>query len=138
MLGIDGPCRVYLMDLWLENQNNPGEVLTLSGEGTVLTLNVPNVNPNCKVMIRHWLNGTDEYEDLIPEEIGNGYIKIRFTSLSPIAICVQEAPASAAPTTGNTRLSPKTGGDTIIFLAEGIAVFALLGFVVSRRRYGKK
>lgn len=138
MLGIDGPCRVYLMDLWLENQKNPGEVLTLGGEGAVLTLNVPNVNPNCKVMIRHWLNGTDEYEDLVPEEIGNGYIKIRFTSLSPIAICVQEVPASAAPAAGNTRLSPKTGEDTMILLAEGMAVLALIGLAVSRRKYDKK
>ncbi|MBR5509888.1 MAG: hypothetical protein IKV59_07530 [Lachnospiraceae bacterium] len=145
LFGTDKPCSVYLMDLWLFDQNTKEHVLLKkeSGQTARITLNVPNVNPNCRVVVRHWLNGTDEYEDIIPVEIGNGYIVTDFTSLSPIAIIVEQveatpgaAPATTAAATSG-KVSPKTAEGSMIYVVELLAAVSLLGLVVYRRRMGK-
>ena len=145
LFGTDKPCSVYLMDLWLFDQNTKAHVLLEKGSGQTarITLNVPDVNPNCRVVVRHWLNGTDEYEDIIPAEIGNGYIVVDFTSLSPIAIIVEQveatpgaAPATAAAATSG-KVSPKTAEGSMIYVVEILAAVSLLGFVVYRRRMSR-
>ncbi len=143
LFGTDKPCSVYLMDLWLFEQNTKSHVLLEKGSGHTarITLNVPNVNPNCRVVVRHWINGTDEYEDIIPSEIGNGYIVVDFDSLSPIAIIVEQveptpgaAPATTAAATASGKVSPKTAEGSMIYVVEILAAVSLLGFVVYRRR----
>lgn len=136
LFGTDRPCSVYLMDLWLFDPATGGNV-PLGSEGAEITLNVPNVNPNCRVVVRHWLNGTDEYEDIIPKEIGNGYIVVKFNTLSPIAIIVEQVeatPGTPATTTASGQVSPKTAEGSMIYVVELLAAVSLLGFVVYRRR----
>ena len=104
VLGTTEPCSVYTAELWLLDQATKNIVLPQAG-GSDVTVNIPGVTKNSNVRVRIWLNGTDEYRDLVPSETGNGYIRVKMTDMGPVAICVDgngaaaQTPAPAAAVT---------------------------------------
>lgn len=138
LLGTADPVSVYLADFWLVDRAT-GAVVTPDTDGAVATINIPGVTASSKVMIRQWPYGTDEYVDFAPVEIGNGYIKVKFTTMSQAAICVAGADAAVTADTATTavtteKVSPKTSDSVLIYAAEAIALVSILGFVVCRKK----
>lgn len=136
LLGTTDPVNVYLADFWLADRAT-GAVVTPGADGAIATINIPGVTASSRVMIRQWPYGTDEYVDFAPVEVGNGYIKVKFTTMSQAAICVAGADAAAtADTTAAAagKVSPKTSDSVLIYAAEAIALVSILGFVVCRKK----
>lgn len=138
LLGTTDPVSVYLADFWLADRAT-GAVVTPGADGAIATINIPGVTASSKVMIRQWPYGTDEYVDFAPVEVGNGYIKVKFTAMSQAAICVAGADAAVTADTAATavtteKVSPKTSDSVLIYAAEAIALVSILGFVVCRRK----
>lgn len=130
MLGTSYACGIYSFDLAIVNaQEDYGPVTLLDGSVPV-TFIVPGVTPESKVALRHWINGSNTYEDL-PVEVGNGTVKATFTSFSPVVIVVEQ-PGVTAPADGVK--SPKTGENSVVYMAEMIALLSLAGLVFSRKR----
>lgn len=97
LLGTGDACNVYMADLWLLDQASKNIVLPDAG-GALVTLRIPGVTKGSNVKVRQWLNGTDEYVDLLPEKIGEGYVCIRFSAMGQVAVCTSG--------TGNTAAEP--------------------------------
>ena len=136
LLGTTDPVSVYLADFWLADRAT-GAVVTPGADGAIATINIPGVTASSRVMIRQWPYGTDEYVDFAPVEVGNGYIKVKFTTMSQAAICVAGADAAAtADTTAAAagKVTPKTSDSVLIYAAEAIALVSILGFVVCRKK----
>ncbi|MCI8598307.1 MAG: hypothetical protein HFJ10_07695 [Lachnospiraceae bacterium] len=154
VLGLDRKVAVYCMDVSLVLAET-GEPVKLNG-GITLDFAVPNVTPNTIVKVRHWKdNGS--VEDITPSSIGEGRISVTFTSLSPIAIIVDtetdsdpnndneesngsssssSTPASSSGTPAATRsgVSPKTAETSMIYGVGGIAVLAVIGLAVCKKK----
>lgn len=137
LLGTTEPVSVYLADFWLVDRAT-GAVVTPGADGAVVTINIPGVTASSKVMIRQWPYGTDEYVDFAPVEVGNGYIKVKFTTMSQAAICVAGADAAVTADTAaavtTEKMSPKTSDSMLIYAAEAIALVSILGFVICRKK----
>lgn len=138
LLGTTDPISVYLADFWLVDRAT-GAVVTPGADGAIATINIPGVTASSKVMIRQWPYGTDEYIDFAPVEIGNGYIKVKFTTMSQAAICVAGADAAVTADTATAaatteKVSPKTSDSVLIYAAEAIALVSILGFVICRKK----
>lgn len=130
LLGTTFACSIYSFDLSLVNAQEDYSAVTLLDGSVPVTFFVPGVTPESKVALRHWINGSNTYEDL-PVEVGNGTVKAEFTSFSPVVIVVEQ-PEVAAPT--DTITSPKTGETPIIYIVEIIALLSLFGFVSCRKK----
>jgi hypothetical protein len=131
LLGTTNSASVYLADLWLTDTAT-GAVIT---DGATITLNVPGVTAGSHVVVRHWLNGTDEFEDLVPTQVGNGYIVFRPSSMGQVAVCVDSAATgTAAAATTASGTSPKTAESSMIYVVEAMALVFLLGFAAFRKR----
>lgn len=140
LLGTTGACNVYTADLWLLDQATKNIVLP-GAEGALVTLNVPGVAKGSNVKIRLWPNGTNDYVDLVPEEVGNGYVRVRFSAMGQVAVCTSGTGTAAPAVTANTgsgRLSPRTSEGMMIYGIEAVALLSLLGFVVFRKKYMTK
>lgn len=100
-------------------------------EGTVfpvqLTFNVSGVTSGSKVIVLLY-NGT-EWEKIAVDAVGDGTVTVTFTSLSPVAIIVERAAASASGTT-----SPKTGTSPVVMMAIFGAVICMAGAVVLTKK----
>lgn len=131
LLGTTNSCTVHSTEIWL--QDAAGNVIT---DGATVTINVPGVTAGSKVMVRHWFNGSYDYEDVTPSKVGDGYIVLNLSSMGRIAICVDNVPGSVAAA-ASTQVSPKTSENSMIYVVEALAVAALAGFVVCRRKIRK-
>lgn len=90
-----------------------------------ITFKVPGVLASTNVAILHYENGAWTEE---PSKAGKGTITATFDSLSPVAFVVDKN-ASASST-----VSPKTGETPTVAVVGVIAVVALAGAVVFRKR----
>lgn len=90
-----------------------------------VTFKVPGVLASTKVAVLHYENGAWTEE---PSKAGKGTITATFDSLSPVAFVVDKN-ASASST-----VSPKTGETPTVAVVGVIAVVALAGAVVFRKR----
>lgn len=136
LLGTTGSCSVYTADLWLLDQATKNMVLP-GAEGALVTLNVPGVTKGSNVKVRHWPNGSVEPVDLVPEETGDGYIKVRFTTMGQVAVCFSDAgaaPAGASAVQENVRKSPRTSEEMPACGAAVIALVSLAGLIVLKKR----
>jgi LPXTG-motif cell wall-anchored protein len=151
-IGTPNECSVYLMDVSLALAET-GEKVKLNGSVT-LSFSVPNVISSTKVVVVHWKD--DGTKEVLPATAGDGRISVTFTSLSPIAIIVENVSSaggnannggggsssgssssgssSAAPASTPTGTSPKTGETSMIYAVEGLAVLAAIGVVVSKKK----
>lgn len=100
-------------------------------EGTVfpvqITFDVHGVTSGSKVTVLHY-NGT-EWEKIPVDAVGEETVTATFESLSPVAIVVEKAAASAAGTT-----SPKTGTSPVVMMAIFGAVICMAGAVVLTKK----
>lgn len=151
-IGTKNDCSVYLMDVSLALADS-GEKVKLNGSIT-LSFSVPNVISSTKVVVVHWKD--DGTKEVLPATAGDGRISVTFTSLSPIAIIVEDASSaggntnnngggsssggssdsgsSQAPASTPAGTSPKTGETSMIYAVEGLAVLAAIGVIVSRKK----
>lgn len=90
-----------------------------------ITFKVPGVLASTNVAVLHYENGAWTEE---PSKAGKGTITATFDSLSPVAFVVDKN-ASASST-----VSPKTGETSTVAVVGVIAVVALAGAVVFRKR----
>lgn len=131
MLGTNFACSIYSLDLSIVDASGDYSQVTLK-EGVVpVTFFIPDVTPESKVALRHWINGGSTYEDL-PVEVGNGTVKAEFTSFSPVVIVVEQPGVTAAVENG--PVSPKTGENSIIYAVEAVALLSLLGLFACRKK----
>lgn len=154
VLGLGRRCTVYSMEVSLVLAST-GEAVKLNGPIT-LDFAVPHVTPDTIVEVRHWKDD-GSIEDLKPA-VGDGRISVTFTSLSPIAIVVDnttddvpdndESPSSSSGSSSSstpaasgssgtaaaTGRSPKTGETSVIYGVGGIAVLAALGMVACKKK----
>ena len=106
---------------------------------------VPGVTASSKVIVLHYLNGKWQKESPI---LGRGTVTVTFSSLSPVAIYVDNETAANAGTangtgttgtgttgsSGTTGVSPKTGATPVMAVVVAVAAFAAAGMAVSARR----
>lgn len=106
---------------------------------------VPGVTASSKVIVLHYLNGKWQKEN---PALGRGTVTVTFSSLSPVAIYVDNETVANAGTangtgtggtgttgsSGTTGISPKTGTTPVMAVVVAVAAFAVAGMVVSTRR----
>lgn len=68
------------------------------GQAAELKIGVAGINAGSKIVILHW-DGT-KWEQINPTEVGNGYVKGMFKSLSPVAVVELAVQNAAAPAQG--------------------------------------
>lgn len=90
-----------------------------------VTFKVPGVLSSTNVAILHYENGAWKEE---PSKAGKGTITATFNSLSPVAFVVDKNTAASSTE------SPKTGETPMVAVAGVVAVLALVGAVVLRKK----
>lgn len=112
---------VSVMDVTLEGASLPATI----------TFNVPGVTASSKVVVLHYINGQWTKE---AATLGNGTVAVKFTSLSPVAIYVDNATAANAGSTASNGKAPKTGEAPVMGVVVAIAAMAAVGMAVTARR----
>lgn len=92
-----------------------------------ITFKVAGVTSSSKVAVLHY-NGTAW--EKVACTVGNGTVKARFTSLSPVAIYAEAGTLSSS----TVPSAPKTGEMSMITVAGLVAVAAVAGVVVFRKK----
>lgn len=135
ILGTKSACGIYAFDLSIVDAAGDYSRVTLKEGAVKVTFYVPGVTSSSNVVVRHWINGSDKYEDL-PVALGSGTVTATFTSFSPVVIMVAQdgVPAVTAAAGSSVRVSPKTAETSMIYVVEAMAVLSLLGFAVMRRK----
>lgn len=137
ILGTKSGCAIYVLDLSIVDAAGDYSQVTLKEGAVPVTFYVPGVTPQSRVVVRHWINGTDKYED-VPVELGSGTVTATFTSFSPVVIMVAQdgAPVTATATAGTStgRVSPKTAESSWIYVVEAVALLSFLGLAVCRKK----
>lgn len=153
LLGTQNP-NVYLFDAYLVLSGTEIKCTLASGSSVTLEFNVPNVKPGSKVKVLHWANGIDSEPEVLGATPGEGTVAVTFTSLSPIAILVDNSsvtppqdptpdpapePAPDPVITQDTsgRVSPKTAETAMIYVLEAAVVLSFVGLVVFTRKEHK-
>lgn len=90
-----------------------------------ITFKVPGVLSSTNVAVLHYENGAWKEE---PSKAGKGTITATFNSLSPVAFVVDKNTAASSTE------SPKTGETPMVAVAGVVAVLAIAGAVVFRKR----
>lgn len=94
-----------------------------------ITFKVPGVLSSTNVAVLHYENGAWKEE---PSKAGKGTITATFNSLSPVAFVVDKNTAASSTE------SPKTGETPMVAVAGVVAVVAIAGAVVFRKRTALK
>lgn len=116
------------------------------GEGVTFPVTirfyVPGVTTSSRVIVLHYINGNWQKES---PSLGKGTVTVTFSSLSPVAIYVDNDTAAAGTPGSDTNASgnasdstsgksPKTGEAPIMAIVVIVAAFAAAGMTVSTRR----
>ena len=116
-------------------------------DGTVfpvtITFKVTGVTASTKVAVLHYNTTTKAWEK-VESKAGDGTVTATFTSLSPVAFVVDKATAASTTTTNKgttssttasaSTTSPKTGETNVMMYAGIVAVAAVAGMAVTRRK----
>jgi LPXTG-motif cell wall-anchored protein len=128
-------------------------------DGTVfpvtITFKVTGVTASTKVAVLHYNTTTKTWEK-VESKAGDGTVTATFTSLSPVAFVVDKATAASTTTnkgtttttnkgttsststtgskTASSTTSPKTGETNVMVYAGIVAVAAVAGMAVTRRK----
>lgn len=129
-------------------------------DGTVfpvtITFKVTGVTASTKVAVLHYNTTTKTWEK-VESKAGDGTVTATFTSLSPVAFVVDKATAASTTTTNkgtttttnkgttsststtgsktaSSTTSPKTGEANVMMYAGIVAVAAVAGMAVTRRK----
>ena len=122
-------------------------------DGTVfpvtITFKVTGVTASTKVAVLHYNTTTKAWEK-VESKAGDGTVTATFTSLSPVAFVVDKATAASTTNKGTTTTtnkgttssttasasttSPKTGETNVMMYAGIVAVAAVAGMAVTRRK----
>lgn len=129
-------------------------------DGTVfpvtITFKVTGVTASTKVAVLHYNTTTKTWEK-VESKAGDGTVTATFTSLSPVAFVVDKATAASTTTTNkgtttttnkgttsststtgsktaSSTTSPKTGETNVMMYAGIVAVAAVAGMAVTRRK----
>ena len=129
-------------------------------DGTVfpvtITFKVTGVTASTKVAVLHYNTATKAWEK-VESKAGDGTVTATFTSLSPVAFVVDKATAASTTTTNegtttttnkgttsststtgsktaSSTTSPKTGETNVMMYAGIVAVAAVAGMAVTRRK----
>lgn len=121
-------------------------------DGTVfpvtITFKVTGVMASTKVAVLHYNTTTKAWEK-VESKAGDGTVTATFTSLSPVAFVVDKATAASTTTTNkgttsststtgsktaSSTTSPKTGETNVMMYAGIVAVAAVAGMAVTRRK----
>lgn len=98
--------------------------------GQTITLNVPSVTANSKVVVLHYVGNAWTVE---PSTCGAGTVSITPSSLSPFAIVADTTTLSTAKTTG-TATSPKTGEASTVAVVSLVALLACAVAFTAKKR----
>ncbi len=112
------------------------------GEGVTFPVTirfyVPGVTTSSRVIVLHYINGSWQKES---PALGKGTVTVTFSSLSPVAIYVDNDTAAngtsgtgTGTTDGSAGRSPKTGEAPVMAVVVVVAALAAAGMTVSTRR----